>query len=62
VLRVLREGGCVLLLPCRHLCMCGPCAAAGGAVDGERNEGKRRRPQECPLCGVAVEAAVGVFF
>lgn len=45
--RVCRNNSvCILLLPCRHLCLCKDCDA--------------RRP-ECPLCGVPKNASVQVY-
>ncbi|XP_044353915.1 probable BOI-related E3 ubiquitin-protein ligase 3 [Triticum aestivum] len=40
-------GAVVLLLPCRHLCVCAPCAAAA---------------QACPSCGCAKNGSVCVNF
>ncbi len=42
---------CVLLLPCRHIPVCGSaaCAAMMGA------------PAKCPLCRVAVADSLAVF-
>ncbi|GER40997.1 SBP (S-ribonuclease binding protein) family protein [Striga asiatica] len=39
---------CVLLLPCRHLCLCGPCG--GGS----------RQLRECPVCNASMDATLHV--
>ncbi|CAA0832239.1 BOI-related E3 ubiquitin-protein ligase 1 [Striga hermonthica] len=39
---------CVLLLPCRHLCLCGPCG--GGS----------RQLMECPVCNSSMDATLHV--
>ncbi|CAA0823832.1 BOI-related E3 ubiquitin-protein ligase 1 [Striga hermonthica] len=41
---------CVLLLPCRHLCLCGSCGGGGGS----------RRLQACPVCDSSMDATLHV--
>ncbi|GER33178.1 SBP (S-ribonuclease binding protein) family protein [Striga asiatica] len=41
---------CVLLLPCRHLCLCGTCGGGGGS----------RRLQTCPVCDSSMDATLHV--
>ncbi len=39
---------CVVLLPCRHMCLCEPCSLHEGLMD-------------CPLCREAILHRIGVF-
>lgn len=39
---------CILLVPCRHLCMCEPCSASGMVV-------------ACPICRQDIQHAIKVF-
>ena len=62
----MEAGMSVLLLPCKHLCLCSACFSRiyedpvrGGALEGNRRSQRRL----CPICSTPITQVVeGVFF